>query len=251
MEEDIYLRRMGYHVQDSKIRKYAQREIQEHLEDKTEYYMSRGMKQEEAKRRALEETGSPDFIGKQIDWYCPPKVEWKAGLFVILFSSLTFVAVHVFKIYEAKLPDLFYQWTGIILFLIGIAISVFEIYMDFGFIYSVAGIVNGSALCGIGVGILSMSFGECSVYSICAMVFVLVQRQWMRRWKWMYRNQYLFSEGKAITEITYAGQAYFGGRKKARTVFFYNNKEKNVIQKGEIIHVTAVDGFRLVVERKN
>lgn len=70
------------------MRPVVEKELRAHIEDQTESYLAEGMKEEEAKRLAVEQMGDPVEIGTALDRIHRPKMDWKATGAILFLAAV-------------------------------------------------------------------------------------------------------------------------------------------------------------------
>lgn len=97
------------------------REIEHHIMDQRDIYLSLGMGEEEATKRAIAETGDPVVLGDQFDQTYRPKPQWMmfASILALLFISFTiqFLLFQSPDFFRLGLKWFFYTGLGILLML--------------------------------------------------------------------------------------------------------------------------------------
>jgi len=83
-----YIQEICNYVKFKKAHKEIRMEILSHIEEKTEDLMLKGMDEEEASRKALNEMGKAEIIGKQLNQSHKSAPEWSILIITILFSLI-------------------------------------------------------------------------------------------------------------------------------------------------------------------
>lgn len=104
-------------------------EIENHIADQKEAFISQGMEEETATVKAVEQMGDPVIVGTELDRTHRPKPEWS----IIALTALLLLAGTFIRVYTAPQEDY-----GITLFnrqlvftLMGIGLMAFCYYLDF------------------------------------------------------------------------------------------------------------------------
>ena len=73
MKKEEYLKELTKQLHYAPVRKVVSQEYIDHIEDETEYQISKGMDPDEAESYAVEQMGDPVEVGKQLDEIHRPK----------------------------------------------------------------------------------------------------------------------------------------------------------------------------------
>ena len=80
--EANYIETLLSQIREKRARERVRREVESHLEDQKACYLSDGMTQEEASRKAVADMGSPEEAGAALDRIHRPKSAW--GMLAII-----------------------------------------------------------------------------------------------------------------------------------------------------------------------
>lgn len=86
--KEEYLEEIRNQIRCKKARNLVAEEIENHIEDQKAVYLSEGMDEIAAARKALEQMGDPTEIGKQLDKIHKPRMEWYLLTAVLVLCSL-------------------------------------------------------------------------------------------------------------------------------------------------------------------
>lgn len=84
MRMEEYLNMLTEQIRCARAREPVRREIQAHIEDQTEAFLSEGMSEEEAREAAVQEMGDPVAVGADMDRLHRPKMPWR----LLVFSAV-------------------------------------------------------------------------------------------------------------------------------------------------------------------
>lgn len=90
-----YIEDICSYVRFKKAHKEIRTEFLNHIEEKTEDLMLEGMNEEEASKKALDEMGQAEIIGKQLDQSHKAAPEWSILIMTVLFSALGLVTAYL------------------------------------------------------------------------------------------------------------------------------------------------------------
>lgn len=257
MEKDKYVREMKRYFLDADTGERAGREILEHLEDKQEYYVQMGFSEAQAEKKAMEDLGNPEILGRKLNRCHPPGLDIQT-LWTVLFTGfLTFLLHWVFiehNLYFEKIPGAIERFLGLCgLYGFGIFFSVFEIWMGTQELYSIRtkeGTVmlwNSTYICGIGIGIAAQSWEEWMMLAAAGGLLALAVRTVVMKRQWSFANRYLFREGVLSKDTSYRGKAVFPGEHRPKAVFYYEQQE-DTLKEGSPVVVGRVEGRLLIIQ---
>lgn len=256
MEKDKYLLEMRKYFLDSEIAVKAEQEIQEHLEDKTEYYIRKGIPQRQAEQRAMEDLGNPEMLGMKLNRCHPPGIDFLSLRTIVITGAITFFFHMNFvenEVYMERMPGPVEKILGLfLLYGFGIFVSIFEIHMGMPEFYSVrmkneiVTLWNSTFICGIGIGIAAQSWNDWILLTVTGGLLIMVIRTIAVKRQWEFTNRYLFREGCLCDDTGYKGKASFIGENKLKKVYYYQKPEE-ILKKGSTVIVDRVEGYRLII----
>lgn len=138
MEYEEYMETLMEQIHDKRAKRLVEKEIKNHIEEQTECYESDGMEHVAAVREAVRQMGSPVDTGIALNKIHKPKMPWKMlGLVVFLMVSAIMMQAVVFA--EGVDSKWHLNWgsllpSTIIYNLVGFAIIMLLLYMDYNFI---------------------------------------------------------------------------------------------------------------------
>lgn len=260
MEKDKYLREMRKFFLDSEMAVKAEQEIQEHLEDKTAYYIQQGIPKDKAEQRAMEDMGSPEILGRKLNQCHPPGIDFLTLRTVLVSGGITFFFHMNFvenEVYLERMPGPVEKILGLfLLYGFGIFMSIFEIHMGMPEFYSVrtkneiVALWNSTFICGIGIGIAAQSWEDWLLLTVTGGLLILIIRTIAMKRQWEFTKRYLFREGRLCDDIGYKGKVLFIGENKVKKVYYYQ-KPGGVLEKGSTVVVDRVEGYRLIIIPEN
>lgn len=256
MEKDKYARKVGSYFLDREAGAKTEQEIREHLEDKIEYYMNRGISRENAEKRAVKDLGNPEILGRRLNQCHSPGID-RLTIWTIFFTGFVSCFLHLLfienTVYFEKIPAPAERILGLaFLYVFGIVVSVLEIRMGMQETYSIRtqkGVItlwNSSYICGIGIGIAAQSWQEWCLLTLAGGFLTMAIRTVFFKKQWNFANRYFLRKGILRKDTYDKGQAIFYGDKRSKRVFYYNKKNKP-LKKGSSVVVGAVEGYRLVI----
>lgn len=116
MEKDKFVREMRRYFLDTDTGEAGQ-EILEHLEDKQEYYVKMGFSEALAEKKAVEDLGNPELLGRKLNQCHPPGLDVQTLWTVFFTGFLTFLLHWVFiehDLYFEKMPAPIERFLGLL-----------------------------------------------------------------------------------------------------------------------------------------
>jgi len=104
------------------------KEIEDHINDQIDAFMTNGLDREEATDRAIKEMGDPVLIGSELDHTYKPKMEWSI-LILTCIALFVGLAIRVFFTYDSDIS--FMITKSIISTIIGIGCMFIAYILDF------------------------------------------------------------------------------------------------------------------------
>ena len=117
MEKDKFVREMRRYFLDTDTGEQAGQEILEHLEDKQEYYVKMGFSEALAEKKAVEDLGNPELLGRKLNQCHPPGLDVQTLWTVFFTGFLTFLLHWVFiehDLYFEKMPAPIERFLGLL-----------------------------------------------------------------------------------------------------------------------------------------
>ncbi|QUI22841.1 hypothetical protein HZI73_11310 [Vallitalea pronyensis] len=128
----IFLDAVCREIKYKKIHNPIKRELSEHITDQTEAYLVKGISQEEATYKAIQDMGDPILIGQSLNKTHRPRVNWTI---IILISAIILLNSCFFYF---RLFNNTFVWNGHSLFMhyifyvpIGLLIFLFFYFLDY------------------------------------------------------------------------------------------------------------------------
>lgn len=257
MEKDKFVREMRRYFLDTDTGEQAGQEILEHLEDKQEYYVKMGFSEALAEKKAVEDLGNPELLGRKLNQCHPPGLDVQTLWTVFFTGFLTFLLHWVFiehDLYFEKMPAPIERFLGLLgIYGFGMFFSAFEIWMGTQELYSIrtkegnVTLWNSTYICGIGTGIAAQSWEEWMLLAAIGGLLALAVRTAVMKKQWRFANRYLFREGVLSRDTSYRGRAVFYGEHRSKPVFYYE-QTKDTLKEGSPVIVGKVEGRRLIIE---
>lgn len=253
METSDYLKLLTKQIADKHTRFLVEKELQDHIDDQMEAYISEGMSKEDALKEAVIQMGEPTQVGKSLNKIHLPAIDWKALLYLFFFS----LGMQFFRLIMEMSPgfDLaqiapfdILRILGIILIVTGLIQIAVEKYLDTPFFYGISqsggagALINGCAVVAIGIAGASHSLQQGLLLTFIGIIIVGIEREEIERSRRKKEAAFLWRIGIAQSEINYKGFGEFDGKKKRVKVLSGDIKE------GSLIMITAISGFGLIVE---
>ena len=88
MDKRQFLEAVTEQIRFEKAREMISDELENHIEDQKEAFMSEGISETESYQKAIEDMGDPVEVGISLDRIHRPKMEWKMILLVLGLSIL-------------------------------------------------------------------------------------------------------------------------------------------------------------------
>lgn len=83
MDKRQFLEAVTEQIRFEKAREMISDELENHIEDQKEAFMSEGISETESYQKAIEDMGDPVEVGISLDRIHRPKMEWKMILLVL------------------------------------------------------------------------------------------------------------------------------------------------------------------------
>lgn len=255
MRAEDFLKKATRPIHNLRMCSEVRGELQDHIEDLTAEFLSRGLTQAEAEERAVRQMGEPGEIGIQFYKIYRPGIEWREVLWIFGWTALIggLKLGGLFYGPYAKDEEIFFLQCGGLLFLtIGIIDSAVEKYMDLPFLYAWAqnwgatglgGLANAALFAAIGIGLYAKSLAELIVLAVLIALILQIERIGISRLRDKKEQRYLWEIGTAEKDFDYQGKIKIGDEiKKVRI------KRGQSAKKGEMLIITGIDGFTLLSE---
>lgn len=125
-----YLDTVCEQIRYKKAHIIIKKELEEHIVDQTDAFITEGIEQEIAVQKAITEMGDPILVGTELDRVYRPKLKWEFILFVFLFL---FANIAVRLIMQKNSPSYinFFTISNVITLLISVIVMVIFYYIDF------------------------------------------------------------------------------------------------------------------------
>ena len=88
MDKRQFLETVTEQIRYGKVREMISDELENHIEDQKEAFMSDGISEAQSYQKAMEDMGDPVEVGISLDRIHRPKMEWKMILLVLGLSVL-------------------------------------------------------------------------------------------------------------------------------------------------------------------
>lgn len=139
MEYKEYMDTLGEQIRDSRARRTVLREIRTHIEEQCGAYEAEGMGHEAAMAESIRQMGDPVETGAELNRIHRPRISWSL---IGVAVALTIVGILIQWIIFYEIADLF-SWTNvwqyygrntIIYNLVGLAVMLGIMYLDYSFV---------------------------------------------------------------------------------------------------------------------
>lgn len=111
------------------VHKSIVNELTDHIEEQKDEYISQGLDEETAIKKAVEEMGDPVLVGRQLDETHRPRTEWPAILLAIVLVVIGGAVQFFISGYDKYQPDLFMKF--LVYAPIGIGAFLFVYFFDY------------------------------------------------------------------------------------------------------------------------
>lgn len=247
MTSKQYIKELTKQINNPVIRREIAVEYMAHIDDQTEAYLQEGMSAKEAEEKAIEQMGSPEPAGKNMNKIYRKKVDWNMMLFFLIISAIAFIIrrITVNGLLEIQ-PIL--NYAAIAIAAVGFGICAMEKYFDMPLFYAWAenwnggGITNSGLILGVSMFFMGYKTKAAAIWLIVLAVIMTAERYLIASARDRKEHKLLWEIGTAETEISYRGKGIIKG--KRLRVKSDNNV---VISKGDNIMVISLDGFTPIV----
>ncbi len=199
MDKRQFLEAVTEQIRFEKAREMISDELENHIEDQKEAFMSEGISETESYQKAIEDMGDPVEVGISLDRIHRPKMEWKMIMLVLGLSILgLFFQYVMFKDMgsEAYPYNINSQCVYIV---IGLAVMMFFCFFDYTRIglwgktgaavllllllysYFGAGSIRTAGLSACRRIVCQSASADISVYSFLRRNFILLQKSGQKR----------------------------------------------------------------------
>ncbi|WP_227395981.1 FtsW/RodA/SpoVE family cell cycle protein [Jeotgalibacillus aurantiacus] len=122
---DHFLKEVTHHIKSREAREFVTAELTYHLKNAKSMWVQKGMSEEAAEGKAVDEMGSPVKLGQELNRLHKPKVDWVLIGLLVVAMGIGFVPVVSLGYTEAFLVDKF------IIVMLGIAAAVGMMLFDY------------------------------------------------------------------------------------------------------------------------
>lgn len=243
--KENFLRKVKKVVYDSSKKESIAKELEDMIEDLTEFYINGGLDMETAQKKAIEEMGKPEEIGSLFNQIYRMKFDWKMLLYMLLWAFVSRGLHAIFPEWEDYL-----WWAVAVLFMVnGIVVSVIEKWTDSDFFYAWGenwnggGITNSGLICGIAIGAMPITFPEWIFAYVISAVFLALQRGYMVEKRNQKEQKYLWETAIALEDFEYKGKVECNGKK-----IKVQMKKGKAVCKNESVMIVGMNGFTLIAD---
>lgn len=254
MRAEDFLKRATKPIYRSQICNEVRDELQDHIADLTEEFLSRGLPQEEAEERAVRQMGDPGEIGIQFYNIYRPGIEWKEVVWIFGWVALIGGLKLSGLLFGSFLKDVdIIRWIGLLFLIVGVIDSVVEKYMDLPFLYAYAenwgaaglgGLANAALFAAIGISLYAESLPEMIALTVFIAVVIQAERIVIARLREKKEQRYLWEIGMAENDFDFQSKIKIGDKRKKVRI-----KRGQSVKKGEMLIITGIDGFTLLSEK--
>lgn len=166
MEYKEYMETLGEQIGNARARRMVLREIQGHIEEQCRAYEAQGMDPREAMAESVRQMGDPAKTGAQLDRIHRPRTPWSL---IGLALGLTAVGIIMQCLIFYRIADppswanvwLYHGRNTVVYNLIGLAVMLGIMYLDYSFIGRHVYLLYGLYLAGMfGIRICRLSYGQ-------------------------------------------------------------------------------------------
>lgn len=177
MDIKCFLNKVCQEIKYEPIRKEIAEELELHIQDIKEEYISNGMEDKKAEEKAILQMGNAEEIGKKLNKIHRPKLDWKL---IVLISVLMGYGlfISILKFMSPKLIGITSVGNTIIYMLIGVILGMCIYFFDYrklkkytSIIYTIATVIMLLPITGLGhriagvsyVKFLNITFNPCTI----------------------------------------------------------------------------------------
>lgn len=124
---DEYLNNVCDQIRWKKAHGFVTRELEDHIIDQKDTFLSEGMSEDKAVEKAIEEMGDPVTVGMELDRTHKPRPEWSI---IILTGALVMVGtlIRIFMASDTFSGNTLYD---LVLTILGIGVMIFAYFLDY------------------------------------------------------------------------------------------------------------------------
>ncbi len=131
-KKEDYLEEIKTQIRCKKAKSMIIEEVENHIEDQKNAYLSAGMEESIAMEKALVQMGDPIAVGKQLDKIHRPRMEWYLFLVVMGLSILgILIQISLNQVADAAGIPFFDYRKHILYLLVGIIVMFFAYFIDY------------------------------------------------------------------------------------------------------------------------
>lgn len=249
MKKEEYLKKVMIMIDALYMHEDIRRELDNHIEDLTDEYVSQGISHEEAEQKAVEQMGSPKETGSLFNHVYRPKLEWKAAIYILVWSVAAGV-VNFGRVFT-DVPVWMTHGIGMVFIVFGFLWSAVEKYRNFDFFYAWANnwgrgtaIINACMFLGVGTGLAAHNIPEIVFTYIVITAVTIIQRTAISEAHSKKEKRFLWMQCTALEDFNYQGKASLDGK-----VLKVQIEKGEKAYKNEKLLITGTDGFRMTVEK--
>lgn len=122
-----YLSKVTEQIRSKEAKKYVSAELNHHLQETKNVWMKKGLTEEEAENKAIEQMGSPVTLGVQLNKIHRPKVDWM--MFILLMAILCLGLLPMFTLDYLGFGN--FLMNKIVIMLLGIGVTLSFMFFDY------------------------------------------------------------------------------------------------------------------------
>ena len=132
MQIKEYLENVCNEIKYKPIRNEISKELENHIEEAKEEYISKGENEEKAIEKAITDMGDAEIIGKRLNKIHKPKMDYKLIILVLILLCFTFlVSIIKTKAYLFSVGEIPFFIKTIIYIFIGIILGTIIYFIDY------------------------------------------------------------------------------------------------------------------------
>lgn len=141
MSKKRYMELLLEQIRNKRAKELVAREINSHIEDQEEAYLSKGLSAYDAERRAVLDMGDPVETGVSLDAVHRPKMSWSMVILTAIISALGFFMLWMICKGNSDFETTVLLKKQIIYLIIGFGIMLFICKIDYSRIFQHSGIL--------------------------------------------------------------------------------------------------------------
>lgn len=141
MSKKRYMELLLEQIRNKRAKELVAREINSHIEDQEEAYLSQGLSAYDAERRAVLDMGDPVETGVSLDAIHRPKMSWRMVILTTIISALGILMLGIMCKGTSNFTTTALLKKQVIYLIIGFGIMLFICKIDYSRIFQRSGIL--------------------------------------------------------------------------------------------------------------